>query len=94
MLVKYSGLSMTLVSGSLTESWNHLSSHFVAVVRLGECMYMCWVNALTVAWQLSSVRLFDISWLDIVDTQNWKRMLLLVDWHEYLYCPKLIVWRG
>lgn len=43
MLVKYGVLSMTLVSGSLTESWNHLSSHFVAV-RLGECMYMCWVK--------------------------------------------------
>lgn len=58
------------------------------------------LNALIVPWQLSSVR--DISWLDVVDTQNWKNdasisffflevMLLLVNWCEHLCCQKLIV---
>lgn len=36
------------------------------------------LNALIVPWQLSSVRNFHISWPDVVDTQNWKMMLVLV----------------
>lgn len=36
------------------------------------------LNALIVPWQLSSVRDFHISWPDVVDTQNWKMMLVLV----------------